>query len=274
MSSTSASDNVTSTDADDRLRRIRALLAKAENTPYPDEADTYMAKVSELIARWGIDEALLWATEEHTSAEQVTATVIAVDAPYANRKVILVDRVAAANGCRAVHTKTTGDVQHVTVVGFPGDVARVELLTTSLLIQLTRAVLDGGPTGNSTNTAAWRRSFITAYALRIGERLQADRDRAAADTESQGVGHRAAAGPDCTAAGAAAASGPSTSTALVLAGRDAAVAAETKARFPRLRTSRISDGGHRGGHAAGRSAADRAQLGARDLTGARAQLGA
>ena len=49
------------TDDDRRLSTIRALLAKAEATEYPDEAEAFFAKASELISRWAIDEAMLWA---------------------------------------------------------------------------------------------------------------------------------------------------------------------------------------------------------------------
>lgn len=38
-------------DQNDRLRKVRALLAKAEETTFPDEAETYLAKASTLIAK-------------------------------------------------------------------------------------------------------------------------------------------------------------------------------------------------------------------------------
>ncbi len=39
--------------------RIAALLDKAESTSYPAEADAFMAKAQELMARHAIDEAML-----------------------------------------------------------------------------------------------------------------------------------------------------------------------------------------------------------------------
>ncbi|CAM5527758.1 hypothetical protein SFUMM280S_02998 [Streptomyces fumanus] len=41
------------------LARIRALLAKAEATGYPEEAEALSAKAQELMARYSVDEALL-----------------------------------------------------------------------------------------------------------------------------------------------------------------------------------------------------------------------
>src|SRR5688572_14589877 len=47
-------------DVDQRmLDRVRALLAKAESTDFPEEAETYTAKAQQLMARYSIDQALL-----------------------------------------------------------------------------------------------------------------------------------------------------------------------------------------------------------------------
>ncbi|HEY0696309.1 MAG TPA: DUF2786 domain-containing protein, partial [Micromonospora sp.] len=47
-------------DLDQRmLGRVRALLAKAESTDFPEEADAFTAKAQELMARHRIDHALL-----------------------------------------------------------------------------------------------------------------------------------------------------------------------------------------------------------------------
>jgi hypothetical protein len=72
-----------------------------------------------------------------------------------------------------------------TVVGVPVDVDQVEMLFTSLLIQATRAMAEAGAAtpGSFDRSAPFRRSFLTAYAVRIGERL---READAAATESYG----------------------------------------------------------------------------------------
>ncbi len=68
------------------------------------------------------------------------------------------------------------------LVGTPTDVDQTELLFTSLLIQATRAMTDAGDrgAGSSDRSATFRRSFLLAYATRIGERLrEADRSTTA-----------------------------------------------------------------------------------------------
>ena len=56
-------------DEDKRLATIRSLLAKAEATDYPEEAEAFFAKASELISRWAIDEAMIWAGEDRSGRE-------------------------------------------------------------------------------------------------------------------------------------------------------------------------------------------------------------
>jgi hypothetical protein len=60
-----------------------------------------------------------------------------------------------------------------TVVGVPLDIDQVEMLFTSLLIQATRAMTEAGADqpGSFERSATFGRSFLAAYAVRIGERL-------------------------------------------------------------------------------------------------------
>lgn len=246
-------DTVTTMESD-RLDRIRKLLAKAEATPYPEEAETFMEKVSELVARWGIDEARLWADAAPADRAAPVRSTIHVPAPYTVHKMVLVNEVAESCGCRCVRLPGA-DRDKVAVIGFEGDVRRTELLVTSLLLQLTRDLLAGTPrTGSASATASWRRSFIIGFASRIGERLTAARAEAAAEADAEGaVG--------------------SQSCELVLVDRDAQVGEKVRAEFPRLRTTRVSSGSSSSGRAAGRSSADRADLGTERLAGGRAELG-
>jgi hypothetical protein len=151
------------------LERVRGLLAKAESTEYDAEADALTAKAQELMVRHSIDHALLTATGP--TLDEPGGIRIGVDNPYETEKAMLLDRVARANRCQAVRSSNLG---FVTVLGFPADLRAVEVLYTSLLVQVTRAVLREGsrPTaGGGNRTVAFRRSFQQAFAVRIGERL-------------------------------------------------------------------------------------------------------
>ena len=213
-------------DPDQRmLDRVRALLAKAESTDFPQEAEAFTAKAQELMARHRIDHALLVAT---TGERDRPATRrVAVDNPYEAPKSLLLQVVAEANRCRAVWTKRFA---FTTLVGFPADLDATELLFTSLLVQATRAM-----TQATTATRSFRQSFLTAYASRIGERLIAATDE---------VGGKAA---------------DSDRFLPVLAARDDAVREVFEKQFPALthQTTTISN---RQGWVSGRAAADRASL--------------
>ncbi|MFF9645988.1 DUF2786 domain-containing protein [Kitasatospora aureofaciens] len=226
------------------LARIRALLAKAESTEYPEEAEALTAKAQQLMAQHSIDEALVAASaaDRNTPA----ALRIGVDNPYEGPKTMLLDAVAAANRCRVVWAKEFG---FCTVIGFDGDLDGVELLYTSLLVQATHALNKAG-SGKDSRSKAFRQSFLVAYAARIRERLTAATERTTT---------AAAAGRHLREDGTEEQLLPDARLLPALAARSAAVDEEVGRLFPKLVSQRVrvSDGE---GWAAGRAAADRAAL--------------
>lgn len=214
------------------LARIRALLAKAEATGFPEEAEALSAKAQELMARHSIDEALLAARAP--SPEAPGACRIGVEPPYEQAKAVLLDAVATANRCRAVWNESLG---FSTVVGFEADLDAVELLHTSLLVQATTAMTGAEAAqraGGRRRTRTFRQSFLAAYAHRIGTRL------------------------------AAAAEAQVTADLLpVLASRDVAVADRLDRMFPETATTRLRGVTDEAGWTEGARAADRAEVKAR-----------
>jgi hypothetical protein len=146
-------------DLDQRLLdRVRALLAKAEATDYPEEAEAYTAKAQELMTRHRIDHAVLAATAGG-DRDRPAARRIAVDNPYEAAKTLLLQVVAEANTCRAVWMKRFG---LTAVVGFAADLDATEVLFTSLLVQATRAMTAAGSKADSSGrnlTRSFRQSF-------------------------------------------------------------------------------------------------------------------
>ena len=218
------------------LHRIRSLLAKAEATDHPAEAESFTAKAQELMSRHAIDEALL--RHDHHDDVPVETRRIHIQAPYAAVKALLLDAVARPNRSRAVFL---AEHDICTLVGTPLDVDQVEMLFTSLLIQATRAMAESGHrrAGSFDRSATFRRSFLSAYAVRIGERL-AEADRST--TTSYGA-----------------------ELVPVLQREADAVTAEFERQFPRTRAMSSGYLDPRGWQA-GRDAADRAVLVAGRLT--------
>ncbi len=158
------------------LRKVRALLAKAESTEFPAEADAFTAKAQDLMTRHSIDEALL--ADGAGQSVDVRGIRVLVDHPYALEKARLLDVVAKANRTQAIWHDFSSCM---TIVGVPTDLIQVEMLFTSVLVQATRAMTHEGQGANgSDRSTGFRKAFLSAYALRIGERLQASNADAAA----------------------------------------------------------------------------------------------
>jgi hypothetical protein len=161
------------------LERIRALLAKAESTEFPEEADALTSKAQELMTRHAIDDALLVAHGAgRTSGEQPTAVRIGIDDPYAQAKATLLALISDPSHCRAVWSKNFG---FSTVFGYAGDLVSVELLYTSLLLQARNAMARSGDGGKRARSRSFRQSFLLGFATRIGKRLEEAAGAAVAD---------------------------------------------------------------------------------------------
>ena len=172
-----AATSRSTTDRDRILNRIRGLLAKAEATDHPAEAEAFTAKAQELMTRHAVDEAVL-RSHQHDEIPVATRRVH-LESPYASVKATLLAAVARPNRCRAI---LLDPYDIAVLVGTPLAVDQTELLFTSLLIQATRAMADAGHrrAGSFDRTPTFRRSFLVAYATRIGERLEeADRSTTA-----------------------------------------------------------------------------------------------
>jgi hypothetical protein len=232
-----------------KLHTVRKLLAKAEGAATPEEAETYTAKAVELMARHGIDEALLAAARP--GRDEIGPMRIAMQDPYSAGKARLLGWTARALGCRWVlHGAWGGKVAAVTVFGHASDRERVELLYTSLQLQATGQLVRVRPPWAGESVAAYRRSWLHGFASEVHRRLVAAEEAARSATEER----QAAPGP----------TGPP--VALVLADRRRRVESAFAAAFPELATARrtVLSGS---GYAAGARAGQRADLGRDDRIG-------
>jgi hypothetical protein len=226
------------------LAKVRALLAKAESTTFPEEAEALTAKAQELMARHAIDDAMVDASAG--TADAPIGVRLQVDAPYASPKSLLLAEVASANRCRAVWS---GELGFTTVFGFESDVDFVEVLYTSLLVQATRAMAAAGSVSDRygrSRTRSFRTSFLVAYASRIGQRLREAEAAGRAEAEES---YGAALLP-------------------VLADRTSAVEDAFRTVFPRVGLRSVSST-NLAGWAAGAAAADQATLSSRPEVRAR-----
>jgi hypothetical protein len=219
------------------MRIVQGLLAKAQSTDQPDEADAFLAKAHQLMAQHAIDEAMLADAASGDRAEATSVTVIC-EAPYATAKAVLISGIAEANGCKAIRT-TSGANQTMILFGFATDLAHVQALYTHLSLQATRAVL-----AQPVTTRRFRHAFLLGFASRVIARLNQTRAQAQADYEQHHPTGRDTA----------------RSVAVVLAGRRRDVDQAVAEQFPKTHKSRAA-GSSVHGNAAGTLAGNRADLG-------------
>jgi hypothetical protein len=238
---TPAAGTATSALDEKVLGKVRALLAKAESTTFPEEADALTSKAQELMARHAIDLAMLESSGSATGGPTgAMARRVYVEDPYFDAKSVLLNVVAKANRCTTVSVPPLG---MVTVFGFAADLDVVELLFTSLLTQCTSAMIAAGSAvdrNGTSRTKSFRRAFILSFAVRIGERLW-EATKAATEDATAAIG---------------------TSVLPVLAGRADQVLAHQREMFPSARTTKTSSFSNAAGWQAGRAAADKAALNA------------
>lgn len=218
------------------LERVRKLLAKAEDPACTAaEAAALNDKAAELIAKYGVDRALLAAASPEV--DPVGDRVVTVDPPYALDKAGLLAAVAHALRCRAVRRKEWQAGQYtyrMHLFGCASDLERTELLYTSLLVQASFGLAAAQPPAWEP-VATFRRSWLAGFSEAVARRLRSAEQRAATEATP-------GAGP---------------SMDLVLADRGDRVAKRVAQVYPRLSMSaprRLAGSGAGEGYTAGQRA--------------------
>ena len=222
----------------DLLDRVRKLLAKAEDEGCaPAEAEALTAKAAELMARYGIDRALLGAL--HPETDRPADRVFILANPWGDVKRHLLAGLAMALRCQCVQTRSEQGTR-LHVFGYTSDLERADILFTSLLVQMARALAQQAVPGYGGEARAWRRSWMLGYAAAVVARVRAAEEAAAASA--------GAAGAEGAAHGQ--------SAALVLADRSLVVRRRVANAYPRLRKARVtySGGGYGDGYREGQKA--------------------
>jgi hypothetical protein len=217
------------------LDRVRKLLAKAEaDGVTPPEAEALTAKAAELMARYGIDRALLAATRPET--DQPASRIIDIDNPWAQVRAHLLAGLAGAMRCQCILLTPERGGARVHIFGYASDLERADILYTSLLLQMANGLTAAIVPARVSGIRAWRRSWMLGFVSAVTARVKAAEDRAAAT--SSATGH----------------DGPS--TALVLADRSVVIRRNVNDAYPVTRKARItySGNGYRDGYAKGQQA--------------------
>jgi hypothetical protein len=216
------------------LDKVRALLAKAEATAFEEESDAFLSKAQELMTRHNLDRAILFEADQGGVAG-IEARRCWLDDPYLKQKGFLLAVVAGANRCRSVSLYEYG---FVTLFGHPDDLSTAEMLFTALLVHATKQMTRPLSAGKrDASRPSYRRSFLLAYASRIGARLR-EATTSATDAALESIGN---------------------SLLPVLAERERGVDEALRRMFPNTTEAEVSIT-DRAGWAAGQAAADLVDL--------------
>ncbi len=172
--------------SDDKvMQRIRQLLAQAESTTHPAEAELCTERAEKLMMQHGIDQVML----QRAAGEEIVNRKLTYTGRYAQAQVILGDQVCRAlGGLRTYRHVAQGRgtrPQDLHIVGFEGDVDRAITLVTSLQTQCLAAL----EAWNREQADSWewscrttdhqkfveRRGFVIAFGQGAGDRIKANR---------------------------------------------------------------------------------------------------
>jgi len=244
--------------ADSKIaQRIAALLAQAEGEAKAgNEAarDTFLEKAAALQLKYAIDDAMLPQGDAGREGISYMDFCQESNTPLIKAKRILINSVAQANRGRAVMMpgiKPNGKVDRrakIRVWAHESDLKFISMLYTSLILQMQSMMANderAAWVGGGKTIQAWRVSYAYGWVERVSQRIwEAKRRNEAAETSARA------------------------GTALVLRDRTQVVVDHVAAEIGNTRSTKYRiDDRDEGGKAAGRAAANRADLGGKKVSG-------
>jgi hypothetical protein len=230
------------------LERVRNLLAKAEGTDNEHERDTFMSAAAALMAKYGIEQAMVESTQQERVTPINKRYIVEAGGGWARRRAELLYHVAEALRCKGIVDPGENGNWVVHLFGYPADVERAEMLFTSLLLQMASALNRVQIPFYERSPRAYRNSFLLGYISQVRKML---REREAQAVEEVPQEKRAG-------------------TEVALLDRSVVLASEVSAVYPKMRLRKPTTSG--GGYGAGRDAGSRANLGGTGLENRRRSL--
>jgi len=171
---------------DEQVRRVAALLAKAESTASAPEAEAYLAKAALVAQRHSVDMAVA-AMRPDAHPEGPTHRMLTIGEPRRALNKLLVSLMVATARAWSVRVDIGHGSTYVLVYGMPADLDRVEaVFATASAMMLTRAQEhvrsglwqgttyrspEGGPARPVTASVA-RNAFCLGFIHRLGVNLE------------------------------------------------------------------------------------------------------
>ncbi|QFG10733.1 hypothetical protein SEA_ANIMUS_65 [Streptomyces phage Animus] len=234
------------TETNPKLAKIRALLAKAEDpAASPEEAEAYFGRAADLMAKYGIDQALL--AEDGPIKDDLDRRTFEIKGKYVPDRAALLFSITHALGAQNVYWNLTDwedgkRYRKVEVYAHQSTLERIEILFSTLQLQALNGMKKARPQYGESVTS-YRKSWMAGFASVVRKRLAQAEETALRQTQQE-TG--------------------STGAELVLVKREAAVERFFKLAHPKVKAAprrRLTGTGWQDGKAAG----ERASLAGRQL---------
>lgn len=228
---------------DDLIRKINALLAKAESTTYPEEAKSFFAKANQLMIEYSVNAHQLRSKNQSEKPIQVNFEYARSHYLSAGKKAVIVIAARACGVAIILRPDLKGNEGHklsiwCTLIGFKDDIDITQSLFLSLMIQAQ---------GSMTVTAYVEKTgYLMGFAFAVKERFN-QMQRQSSEVSS---------------------------TAIVLRSRDNEVMDAMHGFFPHLAKSKSMRNTNATGMKAGREAGSQADIGLKKIRISPNQLGA
>ncbi len=186
----------------DQVRRVAALLAKAERAATTDESEAYLAKASLVAQRHSVDMAIA-AMSPRGHPDEPTHRMLTIGEPRRQLNTLLTSLLIAIARPWEVRVDIGHGSTYALIFGLPDDLDRVEaLFATASTVMLERARDHVGrqawrgstykpATGDGdrpVTAAVARNAFLLGFITRLDQRLQAT-SRQARSTASEATSH-------------------------------------------------------------------------------------
>lgn len=181
------------------MHRVRKMLDKAQSTEFEAERQTFLQKASSMMAQHAIDMAEVEAGRETGKPEEIVERVCFVGpakSPASHSKGHVAMAVADTHRCKMFRQSYRRDEDgtihrgyHVHFVGYESDVDYVEMLWTSLCLQMEREYEEAKVDKRDfVNGRTFRKNFEAGFASEARERLEAMQREATRTVEAAQTG--------------------------------------------------------------------------------------
>lgn len=178
------------------LEKVRKILDRAEGSDHQGEVDAALALASRLMAQHAIEQAEVDALKDSGEPEKIIERVVIVGAdksPISRSKGNLAVAVAQYNRCRVFKTTrldTSGaqwrDMYALHIIGYESDVDYMEMLWTSLCLQMDEAHNRAKHNRPSwVHARTFRTSFCIGFINEAWQRLKTIQEQTMADVREE-----------------------------------------------------------------------------------------